>query len=230
MYSKYLDEIIILDEAQKEKLKKYYEILVEFSKRMNLTTITKIEEVYIKHFYDSILTLKNAQISKDSSLLDVGSGAGFPGLVLKICFPDLKVVLLEPTKKRCDFLNYVINALDLKKIEVVNDRAENYILNCKESFDFVTARAVARLNILSELTLGFVKLNGYFISLKAVDVLDELEEAKNAINKMGGVLQNIFEYSLPQDMGKRFIIYIQKHKKTPSIYPRSFAKIKKNPL
>ena len=126
-YSKYLDEIIELNTIQKEQLYRYFNLLIESSKVMNLTTITEEEDVYIKHFYDSILALKHLENTKDITLLDIGSGAGLPGIVLKIAYPNIKITLLEPTTKRCNFLNSVIEKLDLKDIIVINDRAENYI-------------------------------------------------------------------------------------------------------
>ena len=229
-YSKYLDEIIELTTIQKEQLYSYFNLLVESSKVMNLTTITEEEDVYIKHFYDSILALKHLENTKDITLLDIGSGAGLPGIVLKIVYPNTKITLLEPTTKRCNFLNSVIEKLDLKDIIVINDRAENYIKDRIETYDFVTARAVASLNILSELALGFVKKGGYFIAMKGQNYLEELEISKNAISKMGGNLEKTYTYSLPKDAGNRCILTIKKTKITPNTYPRMYAKIKKNPL
>ena len=229
-YSKYLDEIIELNATQKEQLYNYFNLLVESSKVMNLTTITEEEDVYIKHFYDSILALKHLENTNDLTLLDIGSGAGLPGIVLKVAYPNAKITLLEPTTKRCNFLNSVIEKLNLKDIIVINDRAENYIKDRRESFDFVTARAVASLNILSELSLGFVKKGGYFIAMKGQNYLEELEISKNAINKMGGILEKTYTYTLPKDAGNRCILTIKKAKTTPNIYPRMYAKIKKNPL
>lgn len=229
-YSKYLDEIIELNTTQKEQLYNYFNLLVDSSKVMNLTTITEEEDVYIKHFYDSILALKHIENTKDITLLDIGSGAGLPGIVLKIVYPNTKITLLEPTTKRCNFLNSVIEKLDLKDILVVNDRAENYIKDRRESYDFVTARAVASLNILSELALGFVKKGGYFIAMKGQNYLEELAISKNVISKMGGILDKTYSYNLPKDAGNRCIITIKKQKNTPILYPRMYAKIKKNPL
>lgn len=229
-YSKYLDEIIELNTTQKEQLYNYFNLLVDSSKVMNLTTITEEEDVYIKHFFDSILALKHIENTKDITLLDIGSGAGLPGIVLKIVYPNTKITLLEPTTKRCNFLNSVIEKLDLKDILVVNDRAENYIKDRRESYDFVTARAVASLNILSELALGFVKKGGYFIAMKGQNYLEELAISKNVISKMGGILDKTYSYNLPKDAGNRCIITIKKQKNTPILYPRMYAKIKKNPL
>ena len=193
-YSKYLDEIIELTNKQKEQLNSYFNLLVESSKVMNLTTITEEEDVYIKHFYDSILALKHLENTSNITLLDIGSGAGLPGIVLKIVYPNIQITLLEPTTKRCNFLNLVIEKLDLKEIIVINDRAENYIKNTRESFDIVTGRAVASLNILLELSLAYVKKNGYFIAMKGQNYIEELEISSNAISKMGGKLDKIYTY------------------------------------
>lgn len=229
-YSKYLDEIIELTSKQKQQLYSYFNLLVESSKVMNLTTITEEEDVYIKHFYDSILALKHIESTSNITLLDIGSGAGLPGIVLKIVYPNIQITLLEPTTKRCNFLNSVIEKLGLKGITVINDRAENYIKNNRELFDIVTGRAVASLNILSELSLAYVKKGGYFIAMKGQNYLEELEISGNAISKMGGKLDKIYAYTLPKDSGNRCIITIKKEKTTPNLYPRMYAKIKKNPL
>lgn len=229
-YSKYLEELVSLSAFQKEQLDKYYNILFETSKVMNLTTITEEEEVYIKHFYDSILCLNKVDKFENMRLLDIGSGAGFPGIVLKIVYPKLSITLLEPTKKRCDFLEKVIKVIGLNDINVVNDRAENYIKNCRESYDIVSARAVASLEILSELALPYVKKDGYFIAMKGQNYQEEIDKSKHAISILGGIINNIYTYELPKNCGSRSIIMIKKVKNTPEIYPRIFAKIKKNPL
>ncbi len=230
IYNSYIDEIIKLTDHQKEQLYDYYELLRDTSKVMNLTTITEEIDVYIKHFYDSILTLINEQEISGKTFLDIGSGAGFPGLVLKIVYPNLDITLLEPTKKRCDFLNTVITKLNLQNIKVVNERAEDYIKNAREIYDFVSARAVANLSILSELALAFVKNDGYFLSMKGQNFEEEIKESKNALIKLGGKIDKIYEYNLPKDAGVRAIIRIKKVKKTPLEYPRAYAKIKKKPL
>ncbi len=226
----YLKEIITLSDIQIKQFNEYYTILDEMSKVMNLTTITEELDVYIKHFYDSILALKHIKNTDNLTLLDIGSGAGFPGIVLKIAHPNLKITLLEPTKKRCDFLELVIKKLGLEGIEVINERAENYIKERRSAYDFVTARAVAGLNILSELSLAFVKNNGYFIAMKGSNYEEELAISHDAISKMGGKLDQIYEYNLPIEYGKRCILTIKKVKNTPLIYPRIYSKIKKQPL
>ncbi len=229
-YEELLDKLIKLDCNKKRSLEQYYYDLIEQSKIKNLTTITKVDEVYIKHFYDSMLTLKNFSNVDGLSLLDIGSGAGFPGIVLKIVYPKLNVTLLEPTKKRCDFLNDIINKLALKSIEVVNDRAENYINEHRESFDFVVARAVASMNIICELSIPFVKVGGYFLALKGQNYLDECTNIDKIFTILSCKNEINSEYELPNNMGKRFVIHIKKIKETNPIYPRHYSKIKKNPL
>lgn len=229
-YNPILKELIHLNVKQEESLYRYYQLLVEWSKQMNLTTITDLSGVYIKHFYDSILALNKIEVKGNRTLLDVGTGAGFPGIVLKIVYPTLDVTLLEPTTKRCLFLTKVIQTLQLEGIQVVNERAEQYIKSCRESFDFVVARAVAPLNVLAELTIPYVKKDGYFLALKGQNYQEELENAKSAISKLGGKVEKIATFQLPESSGNRTIIHIQKVKTTPLTYPRMYAKIKGQPL
>lgn len=208
----------------------YYEMLYETSKVMNLTTIVELEEAYIKHFYDSLLLSKVLGLNQDLTLADIGTGAGFPGLVLKIVFPNLKVTLVEPITKRCKFLQSVIDKLDLKDIIVVNDRAENYIKTSRETFDIVTARAVASLNILSEICTPFVKINGVFVALKGSSYQEEIDQACQAVGKLKIKLVKKELFNLPLNLGERAILLYKKYDKTPNMYPRLYAKIKKNPL
>lgn len=214
---------------QLDQLYIYYEILVEESKKMNLTSITEIEDVYIKHFYDSILLSKSVDL-KNKSLADVGSGAGFPGLVLKIIEPTLNVVLIEPTTKRCNFLNFIISKLGLKNISVVNDRAENCIKEFRETFDYATARAVSNLQILLELLTPFVKVDGYVVPMKGSGVIEELNLSQNATKILNLSLVKNDTYELPKDKGTRNILVFKKTKKTHEQYPRLYSKIKKQPL
>lgn len=213
-----------------ESLYIYYEMLYETSKVMNLTTIVELEEAYIKHFYDSLLLSKVLDLNQDLTLADIGTGAGFPGLVLKIVFPNLKVTLVEPITKRCKFLQSVIDKLDLKDIIVVNDRAENYIKTSRETFDIVTARAVASLNILSEICTPFVKINGVFVALKGSSYQEEIDQACQAVGKLKIKLEKKELFNLPLSLGERAILLYKKYDKTPNMYPRLYAKIKKNPL
>ncbi len=219
---------INLTEKQLKDLDTYYKMLIEYNSHTNLTRITEEKEVYLKHFYDSLTLIKTINLN-NQTLLDVGTGAGFPGLVLKIVFPNLKVVLLDSLNKRITFLNSVIEKLNLKNVTAVHERAEEYALNNKESFDIVTSRAVANLNMLSELCIPFVKPGGYFIPMKA-DAKDEIKNAQNAIKTLGGVIKDIINFQLPNDTGIRTLIKIEKVSKTSEKYPRKFAEIKKKPL
>ena len=178
-----IDSFEIKNQSTLDSLYVYYETLVETSKVMNLTTIVELEEAYIKHFYDSLLLSKTIDLTKNLTLADVGTGAGFPGLVLKIVYPNLQVTLIEPITKRCKFLQSVIDKLQLKDIYVINGRAEDVIKEYREYFDIVTARAVAALNILAEICVPFVKLNGVFIALKGSSYQEEIDAAGLAFSK-----------------------------------------------
>lgn len=218
-----------ISDKQLDQLYNYYEILKEESLKINLTTITEIEDVYIKHFYDSILLAKSIDIS-NKHLVDVGTGAGFPGIVLKIIDPSIKLTLIEPTTKRCNFLNKVINELKLENVIVINDRAENAIKELREQFDIATARAVANLSILLELLVPFVKLNGNIVPMKGSNVEEEIMTSKNAINKLKIQMGEVKQYLLPNEKGERNIVIFKKIYSTPNTYPREYAKIKKKPL
>lgn len=220
----------INDQAVLDSLYIYYEMLYETSKVMNLTTIVELEEAYIKHFYDSLLMSQVVELTKELTLADIGTGAGFPGLVLKIVYPNLKVILIEPIGKRCKFLQSVIDRLELKDIYVVNERAEDAVKKYRESFDIVTARAVASLNILSEICVPFVKINGLFIALKGSSYQEEIDNACQAVGKLKVKLTKKVLLELPLKLGERSILVYKKTESTPNIYPRLYAKIKKNPL
>lgn len=209
-------------------LNTYYKMLIDYNSHTNLTRITEENEVYLKHFYDS-LTLVKAIDLDNQTLLDIGTGAGFPGLVLKIVFPNLKVTLVDSLNKRITFLKSVIEKLNLKDIEAIHARAEEYILDKRESFDIVTSRAVANLNTLSELCIPFVKVSGYFVPMKA-DVKEELKSAEKGVKTLGGVLKDTIIFELPYDAGTRTLIKIEKLVETSVKYPRKFSEIKKKPL
>lgn len=217
---------IKINKEQLEKFEKYYNILVEYNKKVNLTAITEKEQVYIKHFIDSGKVVDKLN---GYSLLDVGSGGGFPAIPIKILNSDIKVTMLEATGKKCEFLNYVIKELNLEKIEVINGRAEELakLDNYREKYDICTARAVARLNVLCEYCMPFVKVGGKFISLKG-DAEEEIIEAKNAIKVLGGIVDKTHNFLLED--AKRTIIEIKKEKNTPSNYPRGQGKERKKPL
>lgn len=219
---------IILNDNQLNQLERYYESLVEKNKVMNLTGIVEKEEVYLKHFYDSLTIVKSIDLNKISNLCDIGTGAGFPGLVLKIVFPQLKVVLLDSLNKRVDFLNNVINTLNLKNIEVIHTRAEEYALSHRNSFDVTTARAVANLSILLEYAIPMTKVGGYFIALKG-NVREELEDSKNALKELNTTFIDLCEFSLPVENSIRSICKFQKNGDVKK-YPRKYSEIKKRKL
>lgn len=228
-FIKALKELNInITKKQLSDLDSYYKMLIDYNSHTNLTRITDEKEVYLKHFYDS-LTLVKAVTLNDQKLLDVGTGAGFPGLVLKIVFPSLKVTLIDSLNKRIKFLNSVIGKLNLNNVKAIHARAEEYILNNREKYDVVTSRAVANLNMLSELCIPYVKVGGYFIPMKA-EAQNELDASKKTIGTLGGVLKDTLVFKLPYDTGTRTLIKIKKVTETSHKYPRKFSEIKKKPL
>ena len=212
-----------------KKYDAYFNKLVETNKVMNLTSITDKDEVYIKHFYDSLSLNLAINDLKNIELCDVGAGAGFPSIPLKIARDDIDVTIIDSLNKRINFLNDLINELKLINVKALHYRAEDYAKERRESFDVVTGRAVARLNILSELCLPLVKVGGLFVAMKS-DNKEEIEEANSAISKLGGEIIDNINFDLPFDMGKRTIVVIKKIKKTDIKYPRQFSKIKERPL
>ncbi len=222
----YLKEFNLSDE-QLSMFDTYMYLLQEWSKKMNLTSITLDKEVYIKHFYDSLLLSKF--VNKNETLADIGTGAGFPGVPLKIAEKELIVDLIEPTTKRCIFLSEVIKSLSLTNINVINKRSEE-LPDKKETYDIVTSRAVASLIILLELSIPLLKVNGRMYALKGSSFDEEINEAKAAFKELNCKVTNIYEFDLPEDFGHRAIIEITKTKPTPKKYPRLYAKIKKQPL
>lgn len=213
-----------------QKFETYYQLLIEWNEKFNLTAITDRNDIYIKHFYDSLLMTKVIDLNSVKTLCDIGSGAGFPSLPLKIIYPHLQITIIEPTSKRTLFMQTVIDKLGFTNVNIINARAEDLAKNYREYFDIVTARAVARLNILLELSLSYVKENGYFIAYKGQNYQEELTEAEYAIKLLGGKTEGVTELDLPNDLGGRSLIKIKKVKKTPEDYPRSYAKIKSKPL
>ena len=216
---------ITLTDLQLEKLNQFYELLISWNQKMNLTRITEKEDVYLKHFYDSLTLSKVIDLNQDLTLCDVGSGAGFPGIVLKICFPNLKITLLDSLQKRVNYLNEIIKELDLKDIEAIHTRAEEYAKQNREKFDIVTARAVANLKILSELCIPMVKVNGLFIAMKA-NIEEEIENSTEILKKLDSKIEKIETFYLPIENSIRNIIMIQKQKTTNTLYPRRIEKIK----
>lgn len=220
---------IILSDKQLNQLNEYYNLLVEWNSKINLTGITAQKDVYLKHFFDSLTICRVIDLSCETTLADIGTGAGFPGLVLKIAFPQLKVDLIDSLGKRIIFLQDVINKLNLENINVINTRAEEYALSHREIYDVVTARAVAPLNILSEYCLPLVKIGKYFISLKA-NCNEEILNINNTLEKLNGQIILIDRFQLPIENSNRTIIKIVKQDITPKKYPRKFSEIKKKPL
>jgi len=218
---------INLTENQLEKLNKFYELLISWNEKMNLTRITEKEEVYLKHFYDSLTLSKIINLNQNLTLCDVGSGAGFPGIVLKIFFPNLKITLIDSLQKRVNYLNEIIKDLSLIDIKAIHTRAEDYAKSHREEYDIVTARAVANLKVLSELCIPMVKVDGYFIAMKA-NIEDELNESKEILKKLDSNIEQIETFYLPIENSLRNIIKIKKQTKTNPIYPRKMDKIKKS--
>lgn len=229
VFIKELNKIgITLSDHQLNQLDKYYNMLVEYNQNINLTAITEYEQVLLKHFYDS-LTITKAINLNNQKVCDIGTGAGFPGIVLKIVYPSLEITLVESLTKRCIFLNEVIKELALKNIKVVNQRAEEFSKNNIEYFDIITSRAVAKLNILLELSIKSLKIGGYYIALKA-NVDEEIKNMSNCLTKLNASLDSITTFNLPIDNSLRNIIKIKKEGPTSSLYPRRFNEIKKRPL
>lgn len=216
-----LKEAFILD--------RYYKFLVEKNKVMNLTGITDYDGVYYKHFYDSLSLNQSIDLKTVSTMLDIGSGAGFPGIVIKIFYPHIKLTIVDSLGKRITFLKELAEYLGLTGIDFVCDRAENYIKQRRNYYDLVTARAVAPIDILDELAIPFVKVGGYLIAMKASNFKEELSRAEKGIEILGGKVTDIISFNLPNDLGERHLLKIKKVTEN-NRYPREFKDIKKKPL
>jgi 16S rRNA (guanine527-N7)-methyltransferase len=223
---------ITLSEKQLNQFEMYFETLVEWNEKMNLTAITDKAEVYLKHFYDSITASFYFDFTKPFHLCDVGAGAGFPSIPLKIVFPHIEVTIVDSLNKRISFLNHLANELKLENVHFIHDRAETFGVNplYRENFDVVTARAVARMSVLSELCLPLVKVGGHFIAMKAAHANDELANGKKAITTLGGRLEEMFTFTLPMEESERNILIIKKEKQTPKKYPRKPGTPGKTPI
>lgn len=234
-FEKNLENIgIKLSDKQYKQFDQYYELLVEWNSFMNLTGITDYEEVLLKHYVDSlVLHIEEIGHNNDNiSLIDVGTGAGFPGLPLKIAHPQLNVVLLDSLNKRVKFLNQVIEELGLEGIQAIHSRAEDggRNKNLREQFDISVSRAVANLSTLSEYNLPFVKVGGYFVAYKSGDVDDEVKNAANAVKQLGGVIERVDKFKLPYSDIERSLVFIKKIKNTPGRYPRKAGLPGKEPI
>jgi 16S rRNA (guanine527-N7)-methyltransferase len=221
---------IELDDNKKDKFYEYMELLIKWNENINLTAITEPKEVLQKHFIDSLTALK--YIKENNSVIDVGTGAGFPGIPLKIANDSIKVTLLDSLNKRINFLNDVIKNLKLESINTIHSRAEEAgkDINLREKFDVAVSRAVAPLNILVEYLLPFVKKDGICICMKGNNVTEEIENSKNAIKLLGGKIEKVEEFTLPNSDINRTIIIIRKMEKTPSKYPRKPGTPSKEPI
>lgn len=227
----YSNEIgVLLNEKQINQIYTYMNLLLEWNEKINLTAITKPEEIILKHFIDSMTIAK--EIEEEARLIDVGTGAGFPGIPLKIIREDMEVTLLDSLNKRILFLQEVINQLSLTKVEAIHSRVEEFGKNKKyrESFDYATSRAVANLSTLSEYLIPLVKVNGCCISMKGPDIKEEIQQSKKAILLLGGKIEKIHNFQLPKSDIKRNVIVIRKVKKTPPKYPRKPGMAAKEPI
>ena len=219
-----------LTDEQIKQFLTYYELLIEKNKVMNLTAITEYEEVIEKHFLDSISLCQVYDLSKPVKILDMGTGAGFPGVPLKIAFPEAEITLADSLNKRIKFLDEVIETLGLEKVTTIHARAEELAKNKehRESYDLVVSRAVANLSTLGEYCIPFVKMNGNFISYKSGEIEEEVKTAKNAVKILGGQIKDVYKFELSEQ--KRSFVIIEKVKTTPKMYPRKAGTPSKEPL
>ena len=221
-----------LTDRQKEQYERYFELLVEWNEKINLTAITDKDEVYLKHFYDSIAPILQGLIENQPiRLLDIGAGAGFPSLPMKILFPELDVTIIDSLNKRINFLHLLAEELGLSGVHFYHGRAEDFAQDkaFRAQFDIVTARAVARMQVLSELTIPYLKVGGRLLALKASNAPEELEEAKNALNILFSKVEDNLQYELPNG-DPRYITVVEKKKETPNKYPRKAGMPNKRPL
>lgn len=218
---------ILLTPKQEQDLDTYYKLLISYNNNVNLTAITKEEDVYLKHFYDSLTLFKGIDLKENLKICDLGTGAGFPGLVLKIVFPNLAITLVDSLEKRIKFLDLVIKELELKNIKTVHSRIEEF--KEIEAFDVVVSRAVSKINILLELGCRIPKVNGLFVFMKG-NILEELKSAKNALKVLNYSLEKIINFKLPIEESERNIVILKHTSPTSNKYPRQFSIIKKKPL
>lgn len=232
-FEKSLEKLNIhLNEKQMFQFMKYYEMLIETNKVMNLTAITEYDEVVDKHFIDSLSLIQAIDLNQPLKVIDVGTGAGFPGIPLKIAFPQLKIVLLDSLNKRINFLNRVIETLELTDVETIHGRAEDFGRNpqYREQFDLCVSRAVANLSTLSEYCVPFIQVGGHFIPYKSGKVQEELENSRRAVTLLGGHIADCLSYSLADTDMERTLVIIKKINPTKKAYPRKAGKPSKEPL
>ena len=231
-YNLLAEQNLPLSDQQKKQFERYFELLVEWNEKINLTAITDKDEVYLKHFYDSIAPILQGLIPNENiKLLDIGAGAGFPSLPMKILYPQLDVTIIDSLNKRINFLQLLAQELDLDDVHFYHGRAEDLAQdkNFRAQYDFVTARAVARMQVLSELTIPYLKVGGKLLALKASNAPEELLEAKNALNLLFSKVEDNLSYNLPNG-DPRYITVVEKKKETPNKYPRKAGMPNKRPL
>lgn len=226
-FKEYLLKLNIdIAEEELKKFETYKELLKEYNKKFNLTSITEDESIYLKHFYDSLYLMTTSEFKNKKTFLDIGTGAGFPGLALAIMNKNMLFTLVESNQKKCMFLSLVKEKLDLKNVEIINQRAEEYTKVNREKFDIVSSRAVSHLKILSELELPALKVSGYFLSLKS-SIEDELNETIDFLNELDCTVEKLYKYELPIENSERTIVVIKKNKITKTTYPRNYSQIVK---
>lgn len=223
---------IEVSDEQLKQFERYYEVLVDWNEKMNLTGITEREQVYIKHFYDSISLAFHVPMGEMGSMADIGSGAGFPGIPLKICYPHLQLTIVDSLNKRIQFLQHVVTELGLSQVQLLHGRAEDLgrQKELRDAFDLVTARAVARMAILNEFCLPFTKPGGLFVAMKGSNPVDEVKEAARSLSELKGKWISTPEFSLPLENSERHLVIIQKTAPTPKKYPRKPGTPVKMPL
>jgi 16S rRNA (guanine527-N7)-methyltransferase len=223
---------IMLTPVQLSQFEMYYQELIEWNGKMNLTGITDREQVYIKHFYDSVSLSFYIPMASIQTFIDIGSGAGFPSVPLKIVYPHLQITIIDSLNKRIQFLQHIVNKLELQTISCIHSRAEDAArdLKLRNHYDLATARAVARLSVLNELCLPFVRENGLFAAMKGTDVQEEIKEADYSFKQLFSELKEIYSFELPMEQAQRHIIIIKKNGKTPAKYPRKAGIPSKEPL
>lgn len=226
------NEGLEFDEDKYNKLMQYKDLVIEWNEKINLTAITEEEEFIKKHFIDSIKVFRSSELKDSKKIIDIGTGAGFPGIPIKIINPDIEVVLLDSLNKRVNFLNEVISKLQLKGITAIHGRAEDFAREKKyrEAFDAAVSRAVANMAVLSELCIPYVKLNGHFIALKGPAVDEEIQEGLKAVTTLGGVVEKVIEVEVEDTDLNHNLVIVKKIKETPKVYPRKAGTASKKPI